>query len=102
MQLARDFVGRLMADPGFVQKAVLESSIAAVASLWYEYRARGDKFKDELDLAMINSLGMAAATCATVWMVAPTRSYGSIQKFPWQQVRQHVLRACMCACVACG
>eukprot|EP00983_Pelagomonas_calceolata_P076743 1153553-Pelagomonas_calceolata.AAC.2 len=75
-----------MADPGFVQKAVLESSIAACASLWYEYRARGERFKDEMDLVMINTLGMAAATCATVWMVAPTRSYGSIQKFPWQQV----------------
>jgi len=85
--VARDFVGRLMADPGFVQKAVLESSIAACASLWFEYRARGEKFKDELDLALINSLGMAAATAATVWMVAPTRSYGSVQKFPWQQVR---------------
>eukprot|EP00197_Chlamydomonas_leiostraca_P002373 CAMPEP_0202858132 /NCGR_PEP_ID=MMETSP1391-20130828/788_1 /ASSEMBLY_ACC=CAM_ASM_000867 /TAXON_ID=1034604 /ORGANISM="Chlamydomonas leiostraca, Strain SAG 11-49" /LENGTH=566 /DNA_ID=CAMNT_0049537017 /DNA_START=145 /DNA_END=1845 /DNA_ORIENTATION=+ len=84
--IARDFIGRLMADPGFVQKMVLESSFAAAASLWYEYRARGERFKDELDLVLINTIGMAAATGATCWLVAPSRSYGSIQKFPWQQM----------------
>lgn len=42
--------------------------------------------QDELDLVLINTLGMAAATGATAWLVAPSRSYGSIQKFPWQQV----------------
>ncbi len=76
-----------MADPGFAQKLVLESCFASGASLWYEYRLRGDKFKEEADLALINTLGMAAATAATVWLLAPCRSYGSIQKFPWQQVR---------------
>lgn len=80
-----------MADPGFLQKMVLEASFSAAASLWYEYRARGDRFKDELDLVLINTLGMAAATGATVWMVAPSRSYGSIQKFPWQQVSSLLL-----------
>jgi len=83
---ARDFVGRLMADPAFVQKMVLESTFAAAVSLWYEYRARGDKFKQELDLALINTIGLAAATGATVWLLAPTRSYGSVHKFPWQQM----------------
>ncbi|EFJ43257.1 hypothetical protein VOLCADRAFT_106890 [Volvox carteri f. nagariensis] len=84
---ARDFVGRLMADPAFVQKMVIESVIAACSSLYYEYRVRGDKFKDELDMVLINTIGMAAATSATVWMVAPTRSYGTVHKFPWQQSR---------------
>lgn len=88
-QVARDFVGRLMADPGFVQKLVMEASFAGAASLFYEYRARGDKLATELDLAMINTLGMAAATAATVWMLAPSRSYGSFHKFPWQQVSLH-------------
>ena len=76
-----------MADPGFAQKLVLESVVAASASLFYEYRARGDRFMAEFDLAMINTVGMAAATAATVWLLAPTRSYGSVHKFPWQQVR---------------
>lgn len=82
---ARDFVGRLMADPAFVQKMVVESTFAAALSLWYESRARGEKFMQELDLALINSLGMAVATGATTWLVAPTRSYGAVHKFPWQQ-----------------
>ncbi|GFR46673.1 hypothetical protein Agub_g8288 [Astrephomene gubernaculifera] len=84
---AREFVGRLMADPAFVQKLFIESFIAAASSLYYEYRARGpERFKEELDLVLINTLGMAAATSATVWMVAPTRSYGNVHKFPWQQM----------------
>eukprot|EP00798_Chlamydomonas_sp_ICE-L_P002336 gene2336-8632_t len=82
---ARDFVGRLMADPAFVQKMVLESSFAAVLSLVYEARARGENFTKELDLALINTLGMAVATGATTWLVAPSRSYGAVHKFPWQQ-----------------
>ena len=75
-----------MADPAFAQKLVLESTFAACASLYYEYRLRGERFQKELDLALINSVGMAAATAATVWLLAPTRSYGSVHKFPWQQV----------------
>ena len=61
--------------------------MAAALSLYYEYRMRGDKFAKEIDLALINTLGMAVATGATTWLVAPSRSYGSIHKFPWQQVR---------------
>ncbi|KAG1673698.1 hypothetical protein FOA52_010567 [Chlamydomonas sp. UWO 241] len=83
---AREFVGRLMADPAFAQKLALETTFAGSASMMYEYAMRGDKFKDELDLALINSLGFAAATSASVWMLAPTRSYGSTHKFPWQQM----------------
>lgn len=91
LQWARDFVGRLMADPAFMQKLVLESAFAAAASLWYEYRARGENFRKELDLVLINTLGMALATASTVWLVSPTRSYGNVHKFPWQQV-------CLFAC----
>ena len=75
-----------MADPAFVQKMVLESSMAAAFSLYYEYRVRGDKFVKEIDLALINTLGMAVATGASTWLVAPSRSYGSVHKFGWQQV----------------
>lgn len=81
-----------MADPAFAQKLVLESAFAGTASMMYEYKLRGDKFTKEMDLALINTLGMAAATSATVWLLAPTRSYGSVHKFPWQQVRGRVCR----------
>lgn len=83
---AREVVGRLMADPAFAQKLALESLFAASASMFYEWRVRGDKFRSELDLAAINSLGLAGATAAAVWMLAPTRSYGAMNKFPWQQM----------------
>lgn len=84
---ARDLVGRLMADPAFLQKIILESAFASAASVWYEYRARGDEnFKKEWDLVLINTLGMAVATASTVWLVSPTRSYGNVHKFPWQQM----------------
>jgi hypothetical protein len=34
-----------MADPAFVQKMIIEATIASVSSLYYEYRVRGDRFK---------------------------------------------------------
>lgn len=44
-QWARGFVGRLMADPAFIQKLVFEQVMAFSASMFYEWRVRGDKFK---------------------------------------------------------
>lgn len=83
---AREFVGRLMADPGFVHKLVGETTLAAGSSLYYEWWIRREKFQKEIDLALINTIGVAAATAATVWMVAPSRSYGSVHKLPWQRM----------------
>jgi hypothetical protein len=83
---ARGFVGRLMADPAFVQKLVFEQLMAFSASMYYEWRVRGDQFKKELDFALINSMGMMAAVGATVWITAPSRAYGAVHKFPWQQM----------------
>lgn len=45
LQWARGFVGRLMADPAFVQKLVGEQLMAFTASMFYEWRVRGDNFK---------------------------------------------------------
>lgn len=75
-----------MADPAFVQKLVLEQTMMVCSSLYYEFTVRGENFQKELDLVLINTLGMAAATGAAVWVSAPTRSYGSVHKFPWQQM----------------
>jgi hypothetical protein len=38
-------VGRLMADPAFIQKLVFEQLMAFSASMFYEWRVRGDNFK---------------------------------------------------------
>ena len=79
----------MMADPAFAQKLAIESILASSASLFYEWRVRGDKFSSELDLVAINTLGLTGATAATVWLLAPTRSYGTLgNKFPFQQMLQ--------------
>ena len=83
---AREFVGRLMADPAFVQKLVIEQTLAFSASMLHEWRTRGDAFKRELDLAVINSMGLAAAVGAAVWITAPSRAIGAAHKWPWQRM----------------
>jgi hypothetical protein len=75
-----------MADPAFVQKLVIEQAIAFSASMLHEWRVRGDAFRRELDLALINSFGMAAAVGATVWVTSPSRAIGAAHKFPWQKM----------------
>jgi hypothetical protein len=83
---AREFVGRLMADPAFMQKMVLEQVMAAGFSMYHEYKTRGANFKKELDLALINTLGVVMAVGASVWVTAPSRSFGSTHKFPFQKM----------------
>lgn len=75
-----------MADPAFTHKLVFEQLLAFSSSMLYEWRVRGENFKKEIDLALINSMGMAAAVGATVWITAPSRAYGAVHKFPWQQM----------------
>jgi len=81
--LSRGFVGRLMADPAFCHKLFIENAMAIGFSIAYEMKIRGDRFAKEWDLAAINTVGLMAATTAAVWLVAPSRSYGSLNKLPW-------------------
>ena len=83
---AREFVGRLMADPAFLQKAAFEQSLAFALSMAHEARVRGERLQSELDLALINSLGAAFAAGAAVWVTAPSRAFGSAAKMPWQRM----------------
>ena len=98
MQAASGVVGRLMADPAFMQKLLIEEVLAVGGSLLWEVQHRGDRFGKELDLVAINTLGLAASTGAMAWMSAPTRSHGSLSKMPWQQMLHsmpnHVFDAC--------
>jgi len=83
---ARELVGRMMADPAFIQKLVIETTLATMSSLYYEWWVRRDRFLAELDLVLINTIGLAAATSTTVWLVSPSRSYGTVHKYPWQRM----------------
>ncbi len=80
-----------MADPAFMQKMVLEQVMAAGFSMYHEYKTRGANFKKELDFALINTLGVVMAVGASVWVTAPSRSFGSTHKFPFQKVGQGTL-----------
>ena len=44
LQLSRGLVGRMMADPAFLQKLVMEQTITIGSSLWWEAQQRGDRF----------------------------------------------------------
>ena len=88
LQVSQGVVGRLMADPAFVQKMVVEQIISVGSSLAWEARQRGDNFVKELDLVAINTLSVAASTGALVWLIAPNRSYGAVGKMPWQKMLQ--------------
>ncbi|KAL0019123.1 hypothetical protein WJX79_002154 [Trebouxia sp. C0005] len=54
--VSRGVVGRLMADPAFVQKMLVEQVISISSSLAWEARQRGENFTKELDLVAINTL----------------------------------------------
>jgi hypothetical protein len=82
--VSREVVGRLMADPAFMQKLMLEQMITISASLIYEARVRGDKFWEELDLVALNTLTLAAANAAVVYLVAPTRAAPAPAQHEWQ------------------
>ena len=73
-----------MADPAFMQKMLVEQAITISASLAYEARVRGDAFWSELDLVVSNTLCLAAANAALVYLVAPTRAAPAPQRFEWQ------------------
>lgn len=77
-------VGRLMADPAFAQKLLIEEAITVCASLSWELQQRRKRFGRELDFVAINTLCLAAATGALVWLVSPNRSYGALHKHSWQ------------------
>lgn len=86
LQAARGVVGRLMADPAFMQKLFIEEAITAGLNIVYELQQRGENFTRELDFVALNTLSMMGATGAMVYLVAPTRSYGAVHKFPWQNM----------------
>lgn len=85
-EFSREFIGRLMADPAFAQKLIIEQSITAGGSVFYEWRHRGDNFGKELDFVAANTLALMVANAALVWSVAPNRSYGQSNKLPWQSM----------------
>ena len=82
MQLARDIVGRMMADPAFIQKLALEEVFTIGTALYWEVQQRRERFTKELDFVAINTLSLAAATGALVWLMSPNRASGVLKVSP--------------------
>ncbi|XP_074561544.1 protein RETICULATA-RELATED 6, chloroplastic-like [Curcuma longa] len=89
--LSRPFIGRMIADPSFLYKLILEESVTCAYSAWWEFKNRKEKIKQEWHLALLNILTVMTCNGVIVWSLAPCRSYGntfrtdlqnSIQKLP--------------------
>lgn len=82
VQLARDIVGRMMADPAFIHKLAIEETLTICTALVWEVRQRRERFVKELDFVAINTVSLAAATGALVWLMAPNRASGVLKVCP--------------------
>ncbi|KAM0945664.1 hypothetical protein DsansV1_C10g0105111 [Dioscorea sansibarensis] len=86
--ISRTFIGRKLADPSFLYKLLLEQVATIGCSVWWEFRNRKERIKEEWDLALINVLTAAACNVAIIWSLAPCRSYGSTFQFDLQNTIQ--------------
>jgi hypothetical protein len=86
--LSRAFVGRMLADPAFLYKLLLEQAATVGCSVWWEVKNRKNRLKEEWDLALINVLTVSACNAAAVWLLAPCRSYGNTFRFDLQNTLQ--------------
>jgi hypothetical protein len=88
--VSRAFVGRLMADPAFLWKLGFEQVVTIGGAIAYEAAHRGDRLKEEWDLAAANVMQLSLANAMTVWCLTPTRSFGAQHKFGWQRVMDSI------------
>ncbi|PIN23938.1 hypothetical protein CDL12_03334 [Handroanthus impetiginosus] len=86
--LSRAFIGRMVADPTFLYRLLLEQATTIGCSVWWEIKNRGERIKEEWDLALINVLTVTACNAFVVWSLAPCRSYGNTFKFDLQNTLQ--------------
>ncbi|XP_042062781.1 protein RETICULATA-RELATED 1, chloroplastic-like [Salvia splendens] len=75
--LSRAFIGRMIADPAFMLRLLLEQASTIGCSVLWEIQNRKERIKQEWDLALINVLTVTACNAIVVWSLAPCRSYGT-------------------------
>ncbi|GAV61174.1 DUF3411 domain-containing protein [Cephalotus follicularis] len=86
--ISRAFIGRMIADPAFLYKLLLEQVATLGTSVWWEVKNRKNRIKQEWDLALINVLTVMACNAIAVWSLAPCRSYGNTFRFDLQNTLQ--------------
>eukprot|EP00262_Sarcandra_glabra_P006398 TRINITY_DN1865_c2_g1_i4.p1 TRINITY_DN1865_c2_g1~~TRINITY_DN1865_c2_g1_i4.p1 ORF type:complete len:525 (-),score=91.26 TRINITY_DN1865_c2_g1_i4:170-1744(-) len=88
--VSRAFIGRMLADPSFLYKLLLEQATTVGCSVWWELKNRKERIKHEWDLALINVLTVSACNALVVWSLAPCRSYGNTFRFDLQNTLQRL------------
>uniref|UniRef100_A0A2P2K306 Uncharacterized protein MANES_10G130100 n=2 Tax=Rhizophora mucronata TaxID=61149 RepID=A0A2P2K306_RHIMU len=86
--MSRAFIGRMIADPTFLYRLLLEQAATIGCSVWWELKNRKDRTKQEWDLALVNVLTVTACNAMVVWLLAPCRSYGNTFRFDLQNTLQ--------------
>ncbi|KAJ0964353.1 hypothetical protein J5N97_029475 [Dioscorea zingiberensis] len=86
--ISRAFIGRMLADPSFLYKLLLEQVATISCSVWWEFKNRKERIKQEWDLALLNILTAATCNVAIVWSLAPCLSYGTTFHFDLQNTIQ--------------
>jgi hypothetical protein len=81
------FVGRMLADPAFMQKTGIEYCVAFAIAMAHEVHVRGKRIKDELDYALINASCIALGAAACTALVAPSKTPTPVStRFPWESM----------------
>ncbi|KAK8966510.1 hypothetical protein KSP40_PGU022396 [Platanthera guangdongensis] len=86
--LSRAFIGRMISDPSFLYKLLLEQTAIIGSTVWWEFKNRRGRIKEEWDLALINVVTVAACNAFVIWSLAPCRSYGNNFQFDLQNTIQ--------------
>ncbi|KAJ0014272.1 hypothetical protein Pint_20857 [Pistacia integerrima] len=102
--VSRAFIGRMIADPAFLYKLLLEQAATIGCTAWWEFQNRKERYsfvllvtlsslpvlliKQEWDLALINVLTVSACNAFVVWSLVPCRSYGNTFRFDLQNTLQ--------------
>nr|GMD82956.1 protein RETICULATA-RELATED 1, chloroplastic-like [Ipomoea batatas] len=86
--ISRGFIGRMIADPAFLYKLLLEQAATIGCSVYWEVKNRKERIKKEWDLALVNVLTVTACNAIVVWSLAPCRTYGSTFRFDLENTLQ--------------
>ncbi|EEF30956.1 conserved hypothetical protein [Ricinus communis] len=76
--ISRAFIGRMIADPAFLYRLLLEQAATVGCSVWWELKNRKDRIKQEWDLALVNVLTASACNAIVVWSLAPCQTPNNI------------------------
>eukprot|EP01018_Ginkgo_biloba_P004832 Gb_17059 [translate_table: standard] len=84
-ELTHHFQGfreRWLADPRFLQKLAIEETISITTTLIAQYERRQERFIEELDYVITDTMRGVVVDFFTVWLPAPTLSFLSYEEQP--------------------